>query len=108
MAARPVGASRIIFCLSAVIALTMAEGQSSENAWDASTQYAYYYGNGSVWSYTANGGLKLTDGVTYDMSLYVAGKTTGGGFGSPFRPADPSDDTIIDGGIIQFTYDSTI
>ena len=91
-----------------VIALTMADGQSSENAWDASTQYAYYYGNGSVWSYTANGGLKLTDGVTYDMSLYVAGKTTGGGFGSPFRPADPSDDTIIDGGIIQFTYDSTI
>jgi len=87
------------------VSMELAAGQTSSETWDQTPQYAYYDGNNSgTWTYSANGGLKLTDEKTYDITLYIAAKTTDGGFGSPFRPAD---DIIVDG-IIQFTFDSSI
>lgn len=86
------------------VSMQLASGQTSSETWDQTPQYAYYDGNPSgTWTYAANGGLKLTDEKTYDITLYIAAKTTDGGFGSPFRPADD----IIAGGIIQFTFDSS-
>ncbi|AMH94712.1 adhesin-like protein [methanogenic archaeon ISO4-H5] len=86
------------------VSMQLASGQTSSETWDQTPQYAYYDGDPSgTWTYAANGGLKLTDEKTYDITLYIAAKTTDGGFGSPFRPADD----IIAGGIIQFTFDSS-
>ena len=90
-----------------VVKVTLHEGETPGGSWDNSSQYATYI---SSWSYSANDGIKLSDGRVYDIELYFAGYDGNSGeyaFASKPPLTNSGSGNLINNGSITFTFNSS-